>query len=102
MTLLSFRIATIMKKTPAVSGEAEAEMGAPTPYQLSLLVELFSGSVIALWNWTKYLQWPQREQCVLIVYLAVTFLSSLPTFLGRCSASPVAQYSACTEVCLTS
>jgi hypothetical protein len=51
MTLLSFRIAAIMKRKPAVAGETKK--GLPTPYQLSLLMELFNGSVIALWNWGR-------------------------------------------------
>lgn len=57
MTLLSFPIA----KRVLEMSVAERKEGLATPYQTSLLLGLYGGSIGSLWPTLKYLFWRRRE-----------------------------------------
>jgi hypothetical protein len=46
----------------------------PTPYQLSMLLGVLSGSIASLWNWFKYRSWEKRERVNGIAKTSITWL----------------------------
>jgi hypothetical protein len=76
MTLISYPTA----RRILASSQRREVAKLPTPYQLSLLLGLFTGSLGSLWDWVKYRTWRRRERLVasvsgsVIGLLAVTFL----------------------------
>ena len=63
MTLLSFPAARHLQR----SSEWGRTASLPTPYQLNLYLQLLYGGIGALWQWTKYIFWRQRETQVPVV-----------------------------------
>jgi len=46
----------------------------PTPYQLSMLLGVLSGSIGSLWNWFKYRGWKKRERVNGVAKGSITWL----------------------------
>jgi hypothetical protein len=46
----------------------------PTPYQLSMLLSVLSGSIGSLWNWFKYRGWKKRELVNGVAKSSITWL----------------------------
>jgi hypothetical protein len=58
MVLVSFPVArTIMNASKDKNTD-----DLPTPYQLSMLLSVLSGSIGSLWDWFKYRGWEKRER----------------------------------------
>jgi hypothetical protein len=77
MTLISYPTA---RRILASSKRREVAK-LPTPYQLSLLLGLFTGSIGSLWDWVKYQTWRGRERLVAAVSGPVIGLMAV-TLLG--------------------
>jgi hypothetical protein len=70
MLLVSFPIAhTIMN-----ASKDKRTDDLPTPYQLSMLLGVLSGSIASLWNWFKYRSWEKRERVNGIAKTSITWL----------------------------
>jgi hypothetical protein len=70
MLLVSFPVAhTIMNASKDNNTD-----DLPTPYQLSMLLGVLSGSIASLWNWIKYRSWEKRERVNGIAKRSITWL----------------------------
>ncbi|PMD22228.1 hypothetical protein NA56DRAFT_702582 [Hyaloscypha hepaticicola] len=70
MLLVSFPVAySIMNASKDKSTD-----DLPTPYQLSMLLGVLSGSIASLWNWFKYRSWEKRERVNGITKRSITWL----------------------------
>jgi hypothetical protein len=58
MLLFSYRVA----RTILNASKEKNTDNLPTPYQLSMLLDVLSGSIGSLWSWFKYRGWNKRER----------------------------------------
>ena len=70
MTLLSYPIAQRILD----SSRVRSTLNLPTPYQTSLLLELYSGSVGSIWPLLRYKLWTSHERLPGVARAAVTGL----------------------------
>jgi hypothetical protein len=58
MVLVSYPVA----RTILNASKEKNTYNLPTPYQLSMMLGVLSGSIGSLWSWFKYQRWNKRER----------------------------------------
>ena len=71
MVLFSFHVASGLRKQLRTRDTSQL----PTPYQLTLLLELFAASISSRWRWLKYYFWRHRNRDNSALRLAAVFLA---------------------------
>lgn len=71
MVLFSFYVASGLRKQLRTRDTSQL----PTPYQLTLLLELFAAGISSLWKWQKYHFWRHRNRDNSALRLSAVFLA---------------------------